>query len=194
VSFLGAHHITRADDTPATPLDACWQAALYVGQGLAFIRRTPGLYLLITSVYAVPALLAGAVAAHAREPVVWQQVIVLGLPWTPSSSARWWLAITCCALYLHTRTVLAPFPRRSRRRPRVTAPWPRSKNSGSGSGRSADRYHAGCGGLCQAEPVRTYTLFAALAHPGPSLIDVAIGAPLQWHPVATVRGARLGVI
>jgi len=183
VSFLGAHHITRADDTPATPLDACWQAALYVGQGLAFTRRTPGLYLLITSVYAMPALLAGAVAAYAREPVAWQRVVVLGLPWitivlgavvimvavgyqargqevdlaratrvgvcwvpryvwtnvhtslifwvpigmvfaarewqakwSPASgpadmaiSGLWWLAIICCALYLHTRTVLAPF-------------------------------------------------------------------------------------
>jgi len=44
------------------------------------------------------------------------------------------------------------------------------------------------------EAGQVHTLFAALAHPGPSLIDVAIGAPLQWHPVATVRGARLGVI
>jgi hypothetical protein len=183
VSFLEAHHLTRADDTPATPPDTWRQAALYLGQGLAVVRRTPGLYLLITSAYAMPALLAGAVAAYASKPVVWQQAIVLGLPWitvvlgavvimvavgyqargqevdlaratrvgvcwvpryvwtnvhtslifwvpigmlfaarewqaksSPASGAAdtvisslWWLAIACCALYLHTRTVLAPF-------------------------------------------------------------------------------------
>ncbi len=132
---------------------------------------------------ALPALLAGGVAAYAREPVMWQQALVLSLPWitivlgavvimialgyqarrqevdltqatrvavrwvpryvwtnvhtslifrapiamlfaarewqtksSPASgiadmamSGLWWLVITCCALYLHTRTVLAPF-------------------------------------------------------------------------------------
>jgi hypothetical protein len=159
------------------------QAATYVGQGLAIVRRAPGLYVLISVVYAMPALLAGYLAADLREPALWQQALMLGLPWVtivlgtvvimvavgyhsrgqpvdlgrasgeairwvpryvltnvhtslifwapigllvaarrwqaellPTTWAPevlvgglWWLFITGLALYLHTRTLLAPF-------------------------------------------------------------------------------------
>src|SRR5919198_3690953 len=69
------------DAVLATPLGAARQAALYVAYGLACIRRAPRLYVWITCAYVTPALLAGFLAASVREPVVWQQALVLGLPW-----------------------------------------------------------------------------------------------------------------
>ena len=147
------------------------------------LRRAPGLYVLITLVYAPPALVAGIAENVLREPSPWQQAmklalswitIVLGavvvmvavgyhargrtvdlggatrlaLRWTPryvwtnvhtslifwvptgllvairqwqaqalplagpsdvAAGCLWWLVIVGVALYLHTRTLLAPF-------------------------------------------------------------------------------------
>jgi hypothetical protein len=138
---------------------------------------------LITVVYAMPALLAGALAGFLRDPALWQQVILLALPWLTivlgtvvvmivvgyhardqtidlgrasrlairwipryvwtnvhtsvvfwipiglllavrqwqaealphtgaadmAIDALWWLALAGLAVYLHTRTLLAPF-------------------------------------------------------------------------------------
>ena len=48
MSSLEVHRLTGADDTVTTPSDSWRLAAFDVGQGRAFIRRAPGLYLSIT--------------------------------------------------------------------------------------------------------------------------------------------------
>ncbi len=183
MSALEAHRLTPARNAPPRRRNTWQQAATYLGEGLAIVRRAPGLYLLISAVYAMPALLAGYLAGYVREPALWQQALMLGLPWVtivlgtvvimvavgyhsrgqPVDLARasgeairwvpryvwtnvhtslifwapigllvaarrwqaealptmwvpevlvgglWWLSITSLALYLHTRTLLAPF-------------------------------------------------------------------------------------
>jgi hypothetical protein len=169
---------------PGLPRDGGWQlGACYLRRGLTLARRQPGLYLLITVVFVLPALLAAWLVSSAREPTPWQQAAILGLPWLtvvlgtvaimvavgchahgrplslgrtiwyslswvprylwtnvhtslifwgplaillalrawqeralPSAGADgarlailWWLLIGAAALYLHTRTLLAPF-------------------------------------------------------------------------------------
>ena len=164
-------------------LNTLHQAANYVRQGFAIVRRTPGLYLLISLIYALPALIAAYLDFFLPEPAVWQQAITRCLPWPtivlgtvaimvavgyhsrgqPVDLGRvsrealrwapryiwtnvhtslifwppiglllaarrwqqdtlaniwapevlvgdvWWLLITAVAVYLHTRTLLAPF-------------------------------------------------------------------------------------
>ena len=166
-----------------TRADAWVQAASYAWRGLRCVTQAPRLYLLITGIYATPALLAAALAAFLPEPVLWQQALIVALPWItivlgtvvimvavgfqargrivdpgratrvglrwvprylwtnvhtsiifwvptgllialrdsqalfppdtasaePLTGFLWWLAIVGVALYLHTRTLLAPF-------------------------------------------------------------------------------------
>lgn len=160
-----------------------WQATTFVGNGLAFVRQAPGPYMLLTTLYALPALLTSLLAWSVPEPRLWQQAILLALPWItivlgavvimvavglqargqrvdagratqvavrwvpryvwtnahtsvifwvpigalltlrqwqaatwpvsghlePAVDALWWLVLAGVALYLHTRTLLAPF-------------------------------------------------------------------------------------
>jgi hypothetical protein len=166
-----------------TRADAWVQAASYAWRGLRCVAQAPRLYLLITGIYATPALLAAALAAFLPEPVLWQQALIVALPWItivlgtvvimvalgfqargqivdpgratrvglrwvpryvwtnvhtslifwvpiglldalrnsqafsppeaaslePLTGFLWWLAIIGLALYLHIRTLLAPF-------------------------------------------------------------------------------------
>jgi hypothetical protein len=154
------------------------RAATHLRWGIALVLRDPGLYLRITLVYVAPALVAAFISAFVNEPTLWQQAIMLGLPWLTivlgtvvimvtigyhvrrqpvglvratrvalrwvpryvwtnvhtslifwlpmgallaarrwqvevapiaQSEAAWWVVIAALGLYLHTRTVLAPF-------------------------------------------------------------------------------------
>ena len=61
--------------------DVWLQAVHYLRHALACVRRALLLYLLVTVVYATPALVAGMLAVLVRQPVLWQQVFMIALPW-----------------------------------------------------------------------------------------------------------------
>src|SRR5919204_365674 len=55
-SALTAERLARPGESPVSWPDAWRHAVAYLVQGLASVRRAPRLYLLITMVYATPAL------------------------------------------------------------------------------------------------------------------------------------------
>jgi hypothetical protein len=175
---------SRPPASPGLPRAGGWHlGASCLRRGLTLARRQPSLYLLATVVFVLPALLAAWLVSTARQPALWQQAAILGLPWItvvlgtvaimvavgchahgrsislgqtiwyalswvprylwtnvhtslifwgplaillalrewqaralPIAGAGgsqlailWWLLIGAAALYLHTRTLLAPF-------------------------------------------------------------------------------------
>jgi hypothetical protein len=53
----------------------------YLKRGLVLSRREPGLYLSITLVYALPALLSAWLVSHDGRAAMWQQAAAVGLSW-----------------------------------------------------------------------------------------------------------------
>jgi hypothetical protein len=58
-----------------------WVGIAYLKRGLALSRRAPRLYLSITLVYTLPALLSAWLVSRDGRAAVWQQAAAVGLPW-----------------------------------------------------------------------------------------------------------------
>jgi hypothetical protein len=58
-----------------------WVGIAYLRRGLAISRRAPRLYLSITFVYALPALLSAWLVSHYGRAAMWQQAAPFGLSW-----------------------------------------------------------------------------------------------------------------
>ena len=235
-------------------------ALAYLGHGLAIVGRSPRLCLLISVVYATPALAAGYLTAVAPEPNAWEQVAVLGLPWItvvlgtvvimvavrygvrgqPVTLGRatrtalrwvpryvwtnvhtsilfwgpvglllaarrwqedalpaggvseivvsgvWWVAIASLAVYLHTRTLLAPFLAVHADLPGTLAALEAWRLSG--------QHLAICfttlvvGSLPVGLPLALVALIALVSLPGPSHDALLAAAPdLAWAGIQIIR-------
>jgi hypothetical protein len=96
--------------------DTVRQAARNVGCGLAWVRQAPRLYLLITLAYTAPAAVAAGLTAFARDPVPWQQALLLALPWVTIVLGA---VVIMVAVGFQSRGQIVSLPRATR----VAARW-----------------------------------------------------------------------